>query len=253
MLSFMALTKQSMNKIFLGFIVMVLCMQHSLDSFTLSKKSKVIVLLGAPGSGKGTHATHLSQEYHLPHVATGDLLREHIAQGSAIGQEAKTYIDQGLLVPDATVFDMLQQRLQQADCHKGCILDGFPRTLHQAYQLQSLIKHSQVCVLSLEVPDQVIVERISHRLICDTCSAPYHTLHYPPQQEGACDLCPGHLIARSDDTVDTVLKRLTVFHEQTDPVKQYYHDQGLLIFIDGNQSKEKTYQEIEVSLEIAMR
>lgn len=211
----------------------------------------VLILLGAPGAGKGTQAVRMSEQYDIPQIATGDLFRENLKLNTPIGQKAKSYMDKGQLVPDDVVLDMLFDRIKRADCKKGYILDGFPRTIPQAEAFDARVAQTdaKLVVISLEVPDSIILERLTGRIVCENCSAPYHKVANPPKQPGICDRCGGSLIQRSDDTEEVVLNRLKVFHEQTEPVKAHYQKQHRLILVDGSVSKEKTIAQIETSLQ----
>jgi len=213
-------------------------------------RQTVLIMLGAPGAGKGTQAVRLSEKMGIPQISTGDLFRENLRKKTPVGQKAKSYMDQGQLVPDEVVLDMLFERLKEADCQTGYILDGFPRTIPQAEALDARLAQNktQVIAISLEVPDDVIVTRLTGRIVCEQCGAPYHKTANPPKQEGVCDRCGGKLIQRKDDTKEVVLDRLTVFHEQTEPVKAYYQKKGSLILIDGTVSKEQTVAEVDASL-----
>jgi adenylate kinase len=221
------------------------------DSQTMDHKVTdrqiVFIMLGAPGAGKGTQAMRLSDRFGIPQISTGDLLRGHIRGNTPIGQQAKSYIDQGHLVPDSIVLDILEERLSQPDCAKGYILDGFPRTIPQAEALDARIPQNgaKVFAISLEVPDAVIIERLTGRLVCEICFTPYHITANPPKQPGICDRDGGKLIQRKDDSEEVVKERLRVVHEQTEPVKKYFEHKGNLVLIDGSQSKERTISQID--------
>jgi adenylate kinase len=194
----------------------------------------LIILLGAPGSGKGTQAASIVKEFGVVHISTGDMFRENIKNQTPIGQKAKSYIDAGQLVPDDVVIDMLKERLQKPDCKNGALLDGFPRTLAQAEALESLINdHYQPIVISLEVSDKTVLERLTGRRYCPKCNAIYHVTFSPPKKEGICDTCGTPLATRSDDTEATVKDRLAVFHKQIGPLKEYYAKKGLLDEVNG--------------------
>jgi adenylate kinase len=195
-----------------------------------------VVLLGGPGSGKGTQAEQLKTHLHLPHVATGDLFRNNLKNETELGRLAKTYMDRGELVPDNVTEAMLNERISQSDTSGGFILDGFPRTLAQAHALTEMMTDLQRridSVLYIKVSDEEIVRRLSGRLICRNCQTPYHQEFKPPIQEGICDLCGGELYQRDDDNPDTVRTRLKTYHAQTAPLIDYYQDAGLLTEIDG--------------------
>ena len=195
-----------------------------------------IIMLGAPGAGKGTQAIKIAEKYHIPHISTGDIFRANIKQGTPLGQKAKEYMDQGLLVPDELVVDLVADRVTQEDCANGYVLDGFPRTIPQAEALdQALANMGQKMdyAINVEVPDENIVNRMSGRRACVDCGATYHIVYIPTKKDGICDVCGGNLILRDDDKPETVLKRLTVYHEQTQPLIEYYTKAGILKEVDG--------------------
>ncbi len=205
-----------------------------------------IILLGAPGSGKGTQAKRLSLHYSIPQISTGDLFRENIAKDTSVGREAKSYIEAGQLVPDDFVLEMLFARIASPDCKNGFLLDGFPRTIFQAEQLaQQLNFKTPPHVLCLQVPDEEIVNRAAGRLVCERCGAIYHLRSSPPKLEGVCDRCEGVLHRRSDDDPDVVWKRLKVYHEQTEPLENYYKQLGCLTAFDGRQSPDEVFSELK--------
>ena len=197
-----------------------------------------LILLGAPGAGKGTLAPYLIEKMGVPSVSTGNILREAIANKTELGQKAKAFMDAGQLVPDQLVIDLLQGRIAQDDCKNGFILDGFPRTIPQAEALDQIA--SIDCALSLEVDDAVIEGRMTGRRVCLKCGATYHIKANPPKQEGVCDVCGDTLHIRKDDKPDVVKHRLATYHEQTEPLKDYYGAQGKLKSIDGAQGIEQT-------------
>ncbi|MDP1879686.1 MAG: adenylate kinase [Parachlamydiaceae bacterium] len=206
----------------------------------------MIILLGPPGSGKGTQAKLLSQAYHIPQISTGDLLREEIANETQIGLEAKRYIQQGLLVPDEIVLGMLFARIEKDDCKQGYLLDGFPRTVTQAEQLYQ--KHSSKkppLVISLEVPDEQIIQRAVGRLLCRQCGKIYHQINSPPLTEGVCDDCGGEIYRRSDDHEDVIRERLRVYHGQTQPLIAYYSEKNLLKAFNGSEPTQKVFLNIK--------
>lgn len=197
-----------------------------------------MILLGAPGAGKGTQATTISETLKLPHVSSGDLFRENLGKGTELGLLAKSYMDKGLLVPDDVTVRMVLDRLSQADCANGAILDGFPRTLEQAKALdEALEKQGKSIdrVLYIQVENDELIARLSGRWICRSCQAPYHTTNMPPKVAGKCDACGGELYQRADDTVETAKKRLEVYFEQTSPLIEYYQKKGVLREINGQQ------------------
>ena len=196
-----------------------------------------IIMLGAPGAGKGTQAKKIAAKYGIPHISTGDIFRANIKNGTELGKKAKTYMDQGLLVPDELVVDLVVDRVNQDDCENGYVLDGFPRTIPQAEALtEALEKMGQKVdfAIDVNVPDENIVKRMGGRRACVTCGATYHMVYAPTKKEGICDTCGGELILRDDDKPETVQKRLNVYHDQTQPLIDYYTSQGILHTVDGN-------------------
>ena len=194
-----------------------------------------IIMLGAPGAGKGTQAKKIAEKYQIPHISTGDIFRANI-NGTELGKKAKTYMDQGLLVPDELVCDLVVDRVQQDDCKKGYILDGFPRTIPQAESLDAALSRLGEAVdyaINVEVPDENIVKRMGGRRACVGCGATYHLVYAAPKKEGICDNCGAELILRDDDKPETVQKRLGVYHEQTQPLIDYYTKKGILKEVDG--------------------
>ena len=195
-----------------------------------------IIMLGAPGAGKGTQAKKIAAKYGIPHISTGDIFRANIKNGTELGKKAKTYMDQGLLVPDELVVDLVVDRVNQDDCTNGYVLDGFPRTIPQAEALtEALEKMGQKVdfAIDVNVPDENIVKRMGGRRACVTCGATYHMVYAPTKKEGICDTCGGELILRDDDKPETVQKRLNVYHDQTQPLFDYYTSQGILRTVDG--------------------
>ena len=195
-----------------------------------------IIMLGAPGAGKGTQAKKIAEKYQIPHISTGDIFRANIKNGTELGKKAKTYMDQGLLVPDELVCDLVVDRVQQDDCKKGYILDGFPRTIPQAESLDAALSKLGEAfdyAINVEVPDENIVKRMGGRRACVGCGATYHLVYAAPKKEGICDNCGAELILRDDDKPETVQKRLGVYHEQTQPLIDYYTKKGILKEVDG--------------------
>ena len=211
-----------------------------------------IIMLGAPGAGKGTQAKKIAEKYSLPHISTGDIFRANIKQGTVLGTKAKGYMDQGLLVPDELVVDLVVDRLGQEDCKNGFILDGFPRTIPQAEALDAALEkigQKMDFAIDVEVADEVIVGRMSGRRACVDCGATYHIENAPSQEEDVCDTCHGRLILRDDDQPDTVKKRLGVYHEQTEPLIAYYSNIGILKEVDGTKDMAVIFEEIVGILE----
>ena len=195
-----------------------------------------IIMLGAPGAGKGTQAKKIAAKYSIPHISTGDIFRANIKNGTELGMKAKTYMDQGLLVPDELVVDLVVDRVNQEDCANGYVLDGFPRTIPQAEALDaalSALNQKMDYAINVEVPDENIVNRMSGRRACVGCGATYHIEFAPTKVEDVCDHCGASLILRDDDKPETVQKRLNVYHEQTQPLIDYYTGKNILVEVDG--------------------
>ena len=206
-----------------------------------------IIMLGAPGAGKGTQAKQIADRYNIPHISTGDIFRANIKNGTELGKKAKEFMDQGLLVPDELTCDLVMDRIQQDDCKNGFILDGFPRTIPQAEALTAALDHinqKMDFAIDVDVPDENIVRRMGGRRACVGCGATYHLEYAPTRQEGICDVCGGELILRDDDKPETVLKRLGVYHEQTQPLIEYYTNQGILKTVDGTVDMEDVFAAI---------
>lgn len=211
-----------------------------------------IIMLGAPGAGKGTYAKQITQKYGIPAISTGDIFRENIKNGTELGKKAKSYMDAGNLVPDELVCDLVVDRLKQDDCKKGYILDGFPRTIPQAEALTEALKKQDDSIdfaLEINMADEAIIERMAGRRVCKNCGATYHVVNIPPKKEGVCDECGGEIILRDDDAPETVKKRLEVYHEQTAPLIEYYDKIGLLNVIDGSKGLEQCMADIYAVLE----
>lgn len=206
-----------------------------------------IVMLGAPGAGKGTQAKKVASKFGIPHISTGDLFRENIKNKTALGNKAKVYIDKGLLVPDELVLELIMERFGMADCKEGYVLDGFPRTIPQAIELDHTLnnKHDNIeYTIEVEVPDEVIIDRMAGRRACLDCGRTYHVETLRPKAEGICDFCGTELVLRDDDKPETVKKRLEVYHKQTQPLIDYYREKGILHTVDGTNEIEKIYEEI---------
>ena len=207
-----------------------------MPSWAERSETMKIIMLGAPGAGKGTQAKMIAEKYQVPHVSTGDIFRANIKNGTELGMEAKKYMDQGLLVPDELTVKILLDRVAQADCANGYVLDGFPRTIPQAQVLdEALTKLGEKIdyAINVDVPDENIVRRMSGRRACLKCGATYHIEHIPPKTEGICDTCGSELVLREDDKPETVLNRLKVYHDQTQPLIDFYTAKGVLQSVDG--------------------
>lgn len=206
-----------------------------------------IIMLGAPGAGKGTQAKRIADKWQIPHISTGDIFRANIKNGTELGMEAKKYMDQGLLVPDELTVKILLDRVSQEDCQKGYVLDGFPRTIPQAEVLDSALDKLGEKIdyaIDVDVPDENIVNRMSGRRACLACGATYHIEFAKAKTEGICDRCGKELVLRDDDKPDTVKKRLHVYHEQTQPLIEYYNKKGILKTVDGTKDMEAVFQSI---------
>lgn len=206
-----------------------------------------IIMLGAPGAGKGTQAKQIADKYQVPHISTGDIFRANIKEGTELGTKAKSYMDQGLLVPDELVVELVADRIVKDDCKNGFVLDGFPRTIPQAEALdQALAKIGEKMdyAIDVDVPDENIVKRMGGRRACLNCGATYHIVSIPTKAEGICDKCGNPVVLRDDDKPETVQKRLTIYHEQTQPLIDYYSGQGILRSVDGTRPMEDVFAEI---------
>lgn len=206
-----------------------------------------IIMLGAPGAGKGTQAKKIAAKYDIPHISTGDIFRANIKNGTELGKKAKTYMDQGLLVPDELVVDLVVDRVQQDDCKNGYVLDGFPRTIPQAESLDAALEKLGEKIdyaVNVEVPDDNIISRMGGRRACVGCGATYHVKYNPTKVEDICDACGEKLILRDDDKPETVQKRLTVYHDQTQPLIEYYTRSGVLKEVDGTVDMEDVFAAI---------
>jgi adenylate kinase len=209
--------------------------------------ARVIILLGPPGGGKGTQATRLSKELGLPHVSTGDILRENRTQGTDLGKRAQAFMDSGKLVPDDLVLDMLFARVSRPDAKQGYLLDGFPRTIPQAQALDARLAASgaSVCAIHLKVPENVLVERLTGRRTCPKCGNIHHVKSSPPRTEGRCDKCSTELVQRTDDSLDVVKKRMTTYRDQTLPLEAHYKRAGALQEIDGNRNPDLVFADLK--------
>lgn len=213
-----------------------------------------ILLMGPPGAGKGTQAERLISEYGIPQISTGDMFRAAVKAGTALGREAKSYMDKGALVPDSVTVGIVKERLSEEDCRKGWILDGFPRTTAQAAALDAMLHDMGItltAVLNISADKDDLVKRISGRYVCRSCGASFHSEFRPPRVKGVCDTCGGELYQRDDDKADTVSQRLAVYETSTRPLIDYYRASGVLYDIDGNQSMEDVYSQIQAVLKKA--
>ena len=210
-------------------------------------KNMKIIMLGAPGAGKGTQAKMLAEKYGIPHISTGDIFRANIKNGTELGAKAKEYMDKGLLVPDELVVDLIMDRFKADDCKNGYILDGFPRTIPQAEALDAALAANGEKIdyaVNVEVPDENIVNRMSGRRACVGCGATYHIVYNPTKVEGKCDTCGADLILRDDDKPETVLNRLKVYHEQTQPLIDFYTKKGVIAEVDGTKDMKDVFDAI---------
>lgn len=206
-----------------------------------------IIMLGAPGAGKGTQAKKLAVKYGIPHISTGDIFRANIKNGTELGKKAKVYMDQGLLVPDELVVDLVVDRFKEPDCEKGYVLDGFPRTIPQAKALDEALAKNDDQVeyaIDVDVPDANIITRMAGRRACVNCGGTYHLETIPPKKEGICDTCGAELVLREDDKPETVEKRLKVYHDQTQPLIEYYTSKGILKSVDGTKNLEAVFEDV---------
>ena len=211
-----------------------------------------IIMLGAPGAGKGTQAKKIAAKYEIPHISTGDIFRANIKNNTELGKKAKTYMDQGLLVPDELTVGLVTDRISQPDCKNGFMLDGFPRNVSQAVQLDAFLKEHGIAldkVINIEVDKEKLVARAVGRRICKSCGATYHIEFNPSKEEGVCDICKGELYQRADDNEETVSKRIQVYLDETKPLADYYSKVGIIADIDGQQSIDKVFNDIVSALE----
>jgi len=206
-----------------------------------------VVMLGAPGAGKGTQAVNIAKAFGIPHVSTGDIFRANIKDQTELGMKAKEYMDKGLLVPDEITIGMLLSRIAEPDCTNGFILDGFPRTIPQAESLKKALNEQNAAIdvaVDIEVPDEVIKNRMTGRRVCKKCGATYHAEFHPPVKEGICDMCGGEVAQRADDAPETVLERLKVYHEMTQPLIDFYTKDGVLREVDGTVTPGEVFNRI---------
>lgn len=206
-----------------------------------------IIMLGAPGAGKGTQAKQIAAKYEIPHISTGDIFRANIKEGTALGMEAKSYMDKGQLVPDELTVKILLDRVSKDDCKNGYVLDGFPRTIPQADVLDKAVSELNDKIdyaINVDVPDENIIRRMSGRRACLNCGATYHIVNVPPKKEGICDTCGSELVIRDDDKEETVKARLLAYHEQTQPLIDYYNNKGILKEVDGTKDMNDVFADI---------
>ena len=206
-----------------------------------------IVMLGAPGAGKGTQAVNIAKEFGIPHISTGDIFRANIKNQKELGMKAKSYMDKGALVPDDITIGMLLDRIVDNDCKNGFVLDGFPRTIPQAESLKAALSLQDARIdhaIDIEVPDEVITKRMGGRRSCPKCGGTYHIAFNPPKQEGICDNCGTELVQRSDDKPETVLERLKTYHDQTQPLIDFYRNEGVLTEVDGTKKPDEVLADI---------
>ncbi len=206
-----------------------------------------IIMLGAPGAGKGTQAKQIAAKYGIPHISTGDIFRANIKEGTELGKKAKEYMDQGALVPDELTCDLVMDRISKDDAKNGFVLDGFPRTIPQAEALDAALTKAGASMdfaIDVDVPDENIVNRMSGRRACLNCGATYHIVSIPPKKEGICDNCGQELVLRDDDKPETVQKRLSVYHEQTQPLIDFYKEKGILRSVDGTVPMDEVFGSI---------
>ncbi len=211
-----------------------------------------LILMGLPGAGKGTQAEKINEKYNIPHISTGDMFRLAIKEGTELGTKAKSYMDQGELVPDEVTIGIVKERLGKDDCKNGFLLDGFPRTIAQAEALQSILTDMNETidyVLHVDVPKEKLLERLTGRRICPTCGATYHVIYNPPKVEGKCDKDGAELIQREDDQEETVKNRLDVNVKQAQPLLDYYQEKGYLVKVDGDQDIDQVFQDIQSKIE----
>lgn len=211
-----------------------------------------LILLGPPGAGKGTQAVSISEKYKIPHISTGDIFRYNIKNQTDLGKKAKTYMDQGLLVPDEVVVEIVEDRLKDPDCKDGFLLDGFPRTVNQAKSLEVVLDNMNTeldKVVNIKVDKDLLIRRAVGRRICRNCGATYHIEFNPPKKPGICDKCGGELYQRDDDNEKTVAKRIEVYLEETQPLIDFYQERNKLVTIDGNKEISTVFEEIVQALE----
>lgn len=210
-----------------------------------------LILMGLPGAGKGTQADLIKEKYEIPHISTGDMFRLAIKEGTDLGKKAKQFMDEGALVPDEVTNGIVEERLSKADCEKGFLLDGFPRTIPQAealHEITTKLNKKLDFVIHVDVPEENLLQRLTGRRVCPTCGATYHIANNPPKEDGICDKDGAVLIQREDDTIETVQKRLSVNIEQTKPLLDYYENKNVLVTVNGDQDIAKVFEDIQGEL-----
>jgi len=234
----------------LGFILLGIIMSAlSLHAKTSTETPLVIILLGPPGAGKGTHALPLSEKLQIPHISTGDLLRENIRNQTALGKRVQSFLKEGKLVPDDLILDLVFSRIRQEDCQAGYILDGFPRTLYQAKALQQKLEGHRVVALNLAVADNILIERISGRLVCEKCKASFHKTYAPPQKKGKCNYCKANLFQRPDDQEEVVKSRLQVYKNETKPLLNFYDVNNALYDINAQKAMGDVFEDLSQTVD----
>jgi adenylate kinase len=241
-----------LKNLIIGFIILAICIYPLtliMEKMMNKDKKLIVILLGPPGSGKGTQSKLLSEALSIPQISTGDLFREHMKNDTPLGLKAKGFINAGELVPDELVLNMVDDRVATPDCQKGYLCDGFPRTVHQAEACEkTILKNAKVIVLNLVVNDDLIIKRAEGRELCKTCGAIYNRYFSPPQKEGICDKCGSPLYHREDDKVEVVKERLRVYNEQTKPLIEYYQKHHGLINVNGENSSELVFQDLKAHI-----
>lgn len=210
-----------------------------------------LILLGPPGAGKGTQAAKIVNKYKIPHISTGEIFRQNIKSGTELGKIAKSYIDKGMLVPDEIAVDIVKKRLIEQDCANGFLLDGFPRNDIQADELDNVLRNLDIMldkVVNIHVDNEILIERVVNRRVCSRCGQTYHLLYNPPKESEICDACGGSLYQREDDTIETVTRRLEIYHDLTKPLIDYYKNRGILVTIDGLQQIDVVFNDIADAL-----
>jgi len=238
------------------FLILIMALFMTTTTFAdlpSTEKPLVLILLGPPGAGKGTHAHPLSEKFNIPHISTGDLFREHLRHETPLAKRIKTFINEGKLVPDELVLDMVFSRTARDDCKKGYILDGFPRSMTQAKALQKRLSgKANVLVINFNITDSIIVERITGRISCKNCKALYHSKFSPPKKKDICDSCSGALYQRDDDKKDVIKSRLEVYHNQSAPLIDYYDIQNALYDINSEKTPREVFEEVMQTVEAAL-